>query len=345
MSSSATIQFQEIAIQYCSLFQQRITEAVNKYSVSKVPTTIQVSGTAAKAQETVLEDTTSNNRLIEKAGEDIFGTNPSGVTLNQFKQPEFTQALSILDAIRNESNYPVGKLAPDINVAGTSIPQASDSTQTDCLNTALSYLSLEEKTSMIEGLLDKIKKNNESLGTLNAQNKKIKNSLQFKLTSIMSGVMPAGSALIKQTGKYIEDSASQVIQGAVSTKDEVVNMYKSGKNTVVSTYNNIFKSNPKDLNPIPEELFNELKIPKFNIKPISKESINKVLENLGKKKIECKNFNTLIDITNKAASKETVTQSQAVAQKTSQQLKEIQNQIDTITSDNIKLEGLLKQLS
>lgn len=335
MASTATTQYQNISNKYYSIFGGKILETVEKLAIEKAGVTIVPVSVEEKAENTVLEDTDADDRLIKKAGQTV--TSPSGVTLNQFSQPQFSQILSILDIIRNESNYPVGKPLTDINVAGITIVEEDSLTQqSDCLKTALDAMSLDDKMSIAQGLMDKIKKNASALSVLNVQNNKLKNSSKFTLSSIMGGVQSAISPAVDQTIKFKDENVAKLTGRIDSTIKQTGNL--------PSTVNNILTSNMNDLGQIPEELFDELKIIKSNLKPISKVSIDKVMKVFEEKKISCPSFNDLIKTTNRAASKSTINESQSIAQKTTQQLNDIQSQIDSITEDNKKMEELLSQI-
>ncbi len=342
--NSNAAQFQSAAITNFGNFEQLLTDTVNTFIIGSPNDESVRTGNVNIPPTTETRPEVVNDFIVLSSGQAI---TPSGITLNQFTQPQFNDVLSILDIIRNETNFPVKQTFTDIFISIPATPPVNDptTTQGQCLNVALDQLTPEEKNNLILSLQAQMDKNNKDLSTLNTQKNKMIKSPSFSMTSIISGVKSAGSGLVNTTIEEGKQTWNTLVQGAQATKTQVTAEFtaaEEGAKQVISSTGNVLSSTYKNISTVPSKIMDALKINKPTIKPISKESIAKAQKALNG--TACDTFNTLVDINNNGGSKDTTKVAVTKSQSALVAARQLNDKIVEKEAQNDQLASLLKTL-
>lgn len=344
ITNDNTSQFSKSAITNFGNFEQLLEDTVNTFIVGSDNTESVRTGTTNAPETPVVRPEVVNDFIILSSGQAI---TPSGITLNQFTQPQFNDVLSILDIIRNETNFPVKQTFTDIfiSIPATPAPNDPTTTQGQCLNVALDQLTPEEKNNLVLSLQAQINKNNKDLSTLSTQKNKMIKSPSFSMTSILSGVKSAGAGLVDTTIEEGKKAWDSVVQGAQATKNQVTAEFtaaEEGAKQVISSTGNVLSTTYKNISTVPSKVMDALKISKPDIKPISKESIAKAQKALNG--TACDTFNTLVDINNNGGSKDTTKIATTKSQSALVAARQLNDKIVDKQAQNDQLASLLKTL-
>ena len=346
---------QKSASSYFSTFETKYLDAVNKFVKNDTPPSSVRTGATNAPANAVVRPVLVDDNLVIKNNDSLIspsevGVGPSGITLNQFTQPNFNDILSILDIIRNtDSNAHIKEFEDFISIDGgdgtTTVPNNETSSQifgtqlqtpaaTNFKKDVVPVLSNAEKNSSKQALRAAIDAAQKNVGDLGVQINRTMNTDEFILTCIVAGIGSAGDAKKKPNVETLRQNYSRLSSALKSESDS------NGQTPSANT--KIQQASWKDVEGLDDKFRARLNIFKPTNDGISGATIKSVYK--GTDNNPPVEFNTLVSLTNKSNAQEVNKNIQAIVQRIADQIKSTEGQKIKLQDNITNYKKLLQEL-
>lgn len=327
---------QKNAAGYYKIFEGKFQESVDKFIKDESANLSNRTG-ASNAPVTAPTRPQLDESFIIRNDDEIISASevgPSGVTLNQFTQPNFNEILSILDIIRDrDTNEHIKENQSDITIDGgdgdtvsTVIGTTLQEQRTFTFqNGVLPFLKTDEKNSAKNALQENINGLKKNIEELTISINKICKTDEFILTCIVAGIGSAGDADKKPNTETLRDNYSKLSRALKNEADENGQTASANAKIQQASWNDVKNLNEKFR--VRLEIFAPTndQISQNTIKTIYKETNDNPPAEL----------NTIVSLTNKSNTQEVNKNIQSIVQKVADNIKstegqkiKFQNQID-----------------